>query len=170
MRIRRRSPRTRCSDKSVSSSPRVALVTTEGFRDVIEIGAPESQRDLRSVRRAPTSAGCARGPPWRARAIDHRGNVLVPLEQSAIERRVPPSVNGKASQRLRSRFCTRTRTMRTRRRMARALRRRVAAAADHACRAEVDPEYREYERYSTTVVNARAAPIVSATSSGWSSR
>jgi N-methylhydantoinase A len=138
--------------------PRVALVTTEGFRDVLEIG--------RQNRSEVYNLFVDRPPPLVARddrltvreRIDFRGNVLVALDDESI-----------------ARTCERLRTSGVsavaicllhsyvndvhERRLADALlaalpNLRVTRSSD------VDPAYREYERCSTTVVNAVLAPIV----------
>jgi N-methylhydantoinase A len=138
--------------------PRVALVTTHGFRDVIEIG--------RQNRSAVYDLFVQRPRPLAARAdrftvverIDAAGNVLVPLDEASLARacaalaqRRPDAVAG----------CLLNAYVND------AHERRVAAAIEAALpgvpvtrSAGVDPEYREYERFSTAVVNAALAPIV----------
>ncbi len=138
--------------------PRVALVTTHGFRDVIEIG--------RQNRSAVYDLFVQRPRPLAARAdrftvierMDASGGVLVPLDAASV-----------------ARVCT---ELAARRVDAVAVcllnsyvndahERRVAQAIEAALpgvpvtrSAHIDPEYREYERFSTAVVNAALAPIV----------
>ncbi len=139
--------------------PRVAMVTTHGFRDIIEIGrqnrsaiydlfvqrpVPLVTRDDRITVRERIGAGgeivealdetslavaCE-----RLRACDGIGAVAVCLlnayANDAHERRVAEA---------------------------------VAEALPHAAvvtSSQIDPEYREYERFSTAVVNAALVPIV----------
>jgi N-methylhydantoinase A len=138
--------------------PRVVLVTTEGFRDLIEIGRQNRSRiyDLFVERPRPLVAVADR-LAVRER-VDHRGAVVVPLSEASIasvtdmvKERNPGAVavcllnayaNGEHE-----------------RRVARALRERLGLAFV-TCSSEVDPEYREYERFSTAVVSAALAPLV----------
>src|SRR5947209_14522501 len=66
--------------------PRVVFLTTEGFRDVIEIGRQNRSEvyNLFVTRPKPLVARSDR-IPVRER-MDYRGEVLVPLEQSEIDR------------------------------------------------------------------------------------
>jgi N-methylhydantoinase A len=139
--------------------PRVALVTTEGFRDVIEIGR-QNRSDVYDLFVQRPRPLVARRDRFTVRErIDARGAVVEPLsEDSLVE------------------VCDRLRTCgdlaavavcllnsyandRHERRVAEA----VAAAVPGVAvvrSAEIDPQYREYERFSTAVVNAALAPIV----------
>lgn len=138
--------------------PRVALVTTDGFRDVIEIGRQNRSEVYNLFVERPHPL-VARGDRLTVRErIGYRGEVLVPLEDVAI-----------------ADLCAEV----TRRNVAAVAicllhsyandghERRIAEALTAAIpglrvtrSSDVDPQYREYERTSTTVVNAVLAPIV----------
>jgi len=138
--------------------PRVALVTTDGFRDVIEIGRQNRSEVYDLFVERPTPLVARRDRLLVRERIDRDGNVLVPLDEESVaavcaqlrERNVAAvaicllhSYANDAHER----------------RVARA----VASAVPDARIARssvVDPQYREYERFSTTVVNAALAPIV----------
>ncbi|MEO6834473.1 MAG: hydantoinase/oxoprolinase family protein [Candidatus Tumulicola sp.] len=139
--------------------PRVALVTTNGFRDLIEIG--------RQNRSAVYDLFVQRPPPLVAREdrftvrerVDYRGEIIEPLDEASLERvcaelRARPDVAAVAVCLLNSYA-----NDRNERRVAEAI---VAAlpGITIARSSEIDPQYREYERFSTTVVNAALAPIV----------
>ena len=138
--------------------PRVALVTTHGFRDVIEIG--------RQNRSAVYDLFVQRPRPLAARAdrftvverIDAVGNVLGPLDETSVAR---------ACEALMQRRPDAVAVCLLNSYVNDAHERRVAQAIEAALpgvpvtrSSEVDPEYREYERFSTAVVNAALAPIV----------
>jgi N-methylhydantoinase A len=139
--------------------PRVAMITTYGFRDVIEIGRQNRSRiyDLFVDRPAPL---VAREDRLTVRErVDHLGNVLEPLDDrtlddavAAIERREIQSVAVCLLHAYANPIHER--------RIASALRDRLGLECV-APSSSVDPEYREYERFSTTVVTAALAPIVS---------
>jgi N-methylhydantoinase A len=138
--------------------PRVALVTTLGFRDVIEIG--------RQNRSEIYNLFVERPPPLVARKdrlmvrerVDHDGNVLVALDDDEVAR-----VCGE----LREREVAAVAICLLHSYANDAHERRLATAIAAALpgmpitrSSEIDREYREYERCSTTVVNAVLAPIV----------
>jgi N-methylhydantoinase A len=138
--------------------PRVALVTTHGFRDVIEIG--------RQNRSALYNLFVERPRPLVARhdrltvreRVDFRGNVLQALDESDVER---------LCEELRERDVAATAICLLHSYANDAHERRIAKAISAALptmrvtiSSQVDPQYREYERCSTTVVNAVLAPIV----------
>ncbi|MBV8499038.1 MAG: hydantoinase/oxoprolinase family protein [Candidatus Eremiobacteraeota bacterium] len=140
--------------------PRTALVTTHGFRDVIEIG--------RQNRSEVYNLFVQRPPPLVAREdrftvrerIDHCGNVLEPLDDASV---------AEACEGLRERGVAAVAVCLLHSYANDAHERGVARAVASALpdawivrSSEVDPEYREYERFSTTVVNAALAPIVAA--------
>lgn len=138
--------------------PRVALVTTHGFRDIVEIGRQNRSElyDLFVKRPRPL---VAREDRLTVRErIDASGAVLVPLDEGSLELAC-------AQLQMRDVAAVAVCLLNSyandvhERRIAEAL-----AAALPSARivrsSDVDPEYREYERFSTTVVNAVLAPIV----------
>ncbi len=138
--------------------PRIALVTTHGFRDVIEIGR-QNRSDVYDLFVERPRTLVAREDRFTVRErVDYRGEILEPLDESsllqvcaALRERDVPSVavcllHSYANER-------------HERRVAEA----IAAALPGATvvrSSQIDPEYREYERFSTTVVNAALTPLV----------
>ncbi len=138
--------------------PRIALVTTQGFGDVIEIG--------RQNRSEVYNLFVERPRPLVARAdrltvrerIDYRGNVLLALDDQSIAR---------VCEQLRASGVAAVAICLLHSYVNDAHERRLADALSEALpslritrSSDVDPEYREYERCSTTVVNAVLTPIV----------
>lgn len=137
---------------------RVALITTSGFEDVLEIG--------RQTRSAIYDLEVTRDPPlvpserrFGARErIGPRGEVVQPLDDREIERLVERFTSCDADA---AAICLlhSYADPSHERRIADALRARF----DHHVSAshEVLPEFREFERCSTTVVNAYVGPVMS---------
>ncbi len=138
--------------------PRVVFVTTDGFRDVIEIG--------RQNRSAVYDLFVARPTPLVAREdrigarerMDYRGTPLLPLDDAEIAR-VVEEVRSRDPGAIAIGFLHAYANDAHEARMEAAL---GAAFPDVpiARSSIVDPEYREYERFSTTVVDAALLPIV----------
>ena len=141
-----------------SGLARAALITNEGFRDVLEIGRQRRPElyDLRTRRPPPLverrdrfTAGCRIG------ADGSELSSLDPDEAESLARRVVKDgfdavaicflhsyLNASHEERMRSALAKR------------GFRGHVSISA------EVDREYREYERISTTVVNAVLSPLI----------
>ena len=138
--------------------PRVALLTTAGFRDVLEIGRQNRSEVYNLFVRRPRPL-VERGDRIGVRErLDAAGMPIVPLDEAAIdaalleiERR---GVNAVAVS-----FLHAYRNPAHERAMGDALRARFAHI-DVSLSSDIDPEYREYERTSTTVVNALLIPLV----------
>src|SRR5215469_9242457 len=137
---------------------RTGLVTTEGFRDLLEIGRLRLMRlyDMDQERPAPLVRR-----RWRfevAERLDHRGKVIRPLDRDTLER----AIAGIAAENLESvAVCL--------------IHAYANPAHEHAVAAsirdrlpnvyitlssEVLPEIREFERTSTTVANAYVMPVL----------
>ena len=135
---------------------RVALVTTEGFEDVLVIGRQARPRlyDF-FVTRPPPLVPAARRFGVRERIGPH-GEVLVPLTRAALarlRRRVARARPEAVAVCLLFSFAQPAHE----RRVARALRRLgVPVSVSH----EILPEFREYERTATVAVNAYLAPLL----------
>jgi N-methylhydantoinase A len=138
--------------------PRVVFVTTAGFRDVIEIGRQNRSAvyDLFVTRPRPLVARDDRiGVRER---MDYRGDVLTPLDGDEIAR-VVGEVRACDPGAIAVGFLHAYANDAHERRIADAL--AVALPGVPIARSsEVNPEYREYERFSTTVVDAALLPIV----------
>lgn len=124
---------------------RLTLVTTRGFEDILEIGRQErgSLYDLRWERPEPLVPRSRRiGVRER---IDAAGRVIVPLDRASLRRIQGEHVavcflHSYANP---------------------AHEREAGRILKHASlSSDILPEYREYERFSTTVLNAYVAPVV----------
>jgi N-methylhydantoinase A len=141
-----------------SNWPAVALLTTEGFRDVLEIGRMR-RPELYSlkVRRPEQIVPRERRVTVRERT-DSCGAVMLRPDDSELAR---------AAETLRT-FSPRTVVVSFINSYANSSNERYAAAFlkglgfDAICSADVDPQPREFERTSTAVVNALLRPVVSA--------
>ncbi|MGY4594338.1 N-methylhydantoinase A/oxoprolinase/acetone carboxylase beta subunit [Bradyrhizobium sp. GM22.5] len=136
--------------------PKVALVATQGFADVLEI-ARYRRRDLYRLDVPPKSLPLV--PPERcfglAERLDHEGRVLKALDDAEIERLVAwlkgTGVQSVAVALLHAYANPVHEKM---------LGERLKGVVAHVSLShEVNPEAREYERTSATVFNAAAMPI-----------
>ena len=138
--------------------PRVVFVTTAGFRDVIEIGRQNRSEVYNLFVTRPKPLAAREDRLGVRERIDFEGRVLVPLEQPEIDRLIAQ---------LRARNPDAVAIGLLHSYVNDAHERALAAAIESALpgtavtrSAAVDPEYREYERFSTAVVNAALLPIV----------
>ena len=136
---------------------RTALVTTEGFRDVLEMGTESrfEQYDLAIEKPVPLIPRRLRfAVPERLSA---KGDVLLPLDDAALARTgaalAQAGVESVAVCFLHA-YANPAHEHRAREALARALPR-----ASISISSEVAPEIREYERFSTTAANAYVQPI-----------
>jgi N-methylhydantoinase A len=136
---------------------RVALVTTQGFEDVLEIGRQARPRlyDLLFHKPEPLVPR-ARRFGLRER-LDYSGRVLTAPSRSEIERIVQAVVRSGAES-VAVCFLFSFINPAHEKAMADALRK---AGLDVSASYEILPEYREFERTSTTVVNAYLVPVMS---------
>jgi N-methylhydantoinase A len=137
---------------------RTGLVTTEGFRDVLEIGRGNFLRMYDVLYRRPTPLvprGRCLEVPER---LDARGEVLVPLDENAV-RAAAKRLADEGVQAVALVFLFSYRNPAHEQRAAEILERAlpgVSVSVSH----RLTQEWREYERTSTTVVNAYLQPIV----------
>ena len=137
---------------------RTGLVTTEGFRDLLEIGRLRLMRlyDMDQERPAPLVRR-----RWRfevAERLDHRGAVILPLDPDTLER----AVAGIAAEKIESVAVCLIHAYADpahERAVAAAIRERLPGVY-LTLSSEVLPEIREFERTSTTVANAYVMPIL----------
>lgn len=136
--------------------PRVALIATAGFEDVLEIGRYR-RRDLYRLDISPKAPPLV--PPelcfgLRER-LDHEGKVLEPLAEAELERLaawLKSADVGSVAVCLLHAYANPAHEL--------MVRDRIAALVPHLCLShEVNPEAREYERCSSTVFNAATMPI-----------
>ena len=137
---------------------KTALLTTEGFRDVVEIRTKTVSSNTTSTstcRRLWCRAACAL--PVRER-VDAQGRVLMPLDESSVARAIDLSPR-KRSRRWRSAFCTASPIRITSAASARRSRSRLPQVPV-TLSSDVSPEMREYERFSTACANAYLQPLM----------
>ena len=137
---------------------KTALITTEGFRDTLEIAyeARFDQYDLFLEKPAPLIARRLRFTvPERCDAL---GRVLTPLDEAAVERLVPV-LRERGIEALAVGFLHAYANPDHERRV-REILRSVAPEIAVSLSGEVCPELREYERLSTTAANAYVQPLM----------
>jgi N-methylhydantoinase A/oxoprolinase/acetone carboxylase beta subunit len=132
---------------------RVALVTNAGFADVIEIGRQDrpSLYDIWADRPEPLVPRELRFEV--AGRLDASGAEIEPLDLTSLPS-VPPEVQAVA-------ICLLHADLNPDHERAVASALAEAAPADLTCSHQVSPEFREYERTVTTVVNAYLRPLCS---------
>ena len=139
---------------------RVGLLTTEGHRDVIEMR--EGLKDDRyNLRMPPPEQLVPRrlrlGVRERMRAD---GRIEIPLDPASLDARDRRAADRNRSRRSRSATCTPGATRATSARPREALQRALPDAYV-SLSSEVLPQIKEFERVSTTVVNAYVGPVLS---------
>ena len=140
--------------------PRVAFVTTAGFRDVLEIGRQNRSAiyDLAVMRPRPLARREDR-LVVRER-LGNDGAVIVPLDAAGVDELIATlrerDIRAVAIGLLHADVDG------THERAIAAALRAALPGVELSLSSEIDPQYREYERFSTTVVNAALAPIVRA--------
>ncbi len=140
------------------SGARTALLTTAGFIDVIEIGRQNRPHLYELHQRRPHPLVPAELRFEAIERLDTGGNVLTPLDEEALER-TASKIADAGPQSLAVCFLYSFRNPRHERRAERTLRR----ACPHlfiSLSSDILPEYREYERTATTVINAYLLPLV----------
>lgn len=138
--------------------PKAALVTTKGFRDVLEIGR-QNRPELYNVFYTRPRPLVPRELRFEVdERVDGRGRCLKEVDQRALDevarRIVEEGVETVAVCFLES-YLNPVNEAKAKQHIERTA--RVPVSASY----EVDPEHREYERTSTTVVNAVLRPVVS---------
>src|SRR4051795_7109322 len=145
-----------------------ALLTTAGFRDVLEIGR-QTRPDLYDYT-------VERPPPLVPRhlrieipeRIDADGNVLVPLDEAAVER-AADMLRAEGVEAIAIGFLHAYKNDIHERRAGEILR-RLMPGAFVTLSSEVLPEFREYEWLSTPVINAYAGPRMAGYLAGFARR
>ena len=137
---------------------RCALITTRGFRDVLELGRRDrpNMYGLTGIQRPLIPRDCR----WEVdERLDYQGNVLTPLRARQV-RDLAQVLKARTSMRSWCRCCTPTPTRRTRKRSATSCR-RSNPAWEVVTSSGVIREYYEFERTSTAVVQGYLQPLVS---------
>lgn len=135
---------------------RVALVATSGFEDVIHIGR-QTRPELYNIFVAPRVPLVDRGLVFGVRErLDHTGAVVTPLDPADIDRLVA-DIRAVGAEIVA--VCLLHSYVNPAHEQVVAARLRAAGLI--VCTStEVLPEYREFERWSTTVVNAYVTPLM----------
>jgi N-methylhydantoinase A len=137
---------------------RTALLTTEGFRDVLEIRHENrfEQYDINMDLPPPLVPRRLR-LPIRER-IDAQGEVLLPLDDASVDRAIE-ALAANEVEAVAVGFLHSFTNPDHERRVGEAIARRLAkVAVTLSC--EVSPEMREYERFSTACANAYLQPLI----------
>ena len=137
-----------------------AILTTEGFEDVLELGRMKRSRmyDLAMDPEVPTFLAPRRRRLGIRERLDARGQVLVPLDEDAVRRAVP-ALRAQAVQAIAVcylfSFVNPAHERRTREIVA-----ELAPEISVSLSSDVDPTFREYERLCVTAFDAYLGPVV----------
>ena len=137
---------------------RTALLTTEGFRDVLALGNESryDQYDLNIELPQPLVPRRLRLPVTER--LDNTGKVLLPLDEEAVARQVA-FMRAEGVQSIAIGFLHAF-VNPAHERQAAAIIRRLWPEVPISLSSEVSPEMREWERFSTTVANAYVQPLM----------
>lgn len=136
---------------------RTALVTTRGFRDVLEIGRA-NRPDIYNLRFKKQPAFVPREHRLEVtERLDHRGDVVTPLDEDDV-RRVAEEIAAAGIQAVAVCFLHSYVNPEHERRCAELLR-ELLPDAFVSVSSEITKEWREYERTSTAVLNAYVQPV-----------
>jgi N-methylhydantoinase A len=135
----------------------VGLITTEGYRDVLEIGNElrYDTFDLQLERPAPLVERRLRKPVRERIGAD--GAIVVPLDEAGL-RRAAGELAAVGARSIGIAFFNSYRNP-AHELLAKAIVQEVCPDIAVCCSAELAPEIREYERFSTCIANAYIAPI-----------
>lgn len=138
--------------------PRVAFLTTYGFRDVLEIGRQNRSEVYNLFVQRPRPLVAREDRISIRERVEHTGEISGPLDAESVHQAI-------ATLRERNISCVAIGFLHAyaNDEHERAVAAAVSDALPHvhvSVSSQVDPEYREYERFSTTVVNAALIPLV----------
>jgi len=138
--------------------PRVAFLTTHGFRDVLEIGRQNRSEVYNLFVQRPKPLVSREDRIAIRERVEHTGEISVALDADSVHEAI-------AILRERNISCVAIGFLHAyvNDEHELAVAKAVSDALPHvhvSVSSQVDPEYREYERFSTTVVNAALAPLV----------
>ena len=142
------------------SGAKCALLTTQGFRDIYEIGRvnrPESY-NLFFQKHTPLIDRDLRFEIMER--MDSQGTVLIPLDEEQVLTRRRGTPSTRACRRSPSCSCTRTATRPTSSARRASSSSRISRSCSSRASHELSQEYREYERTSTAAANAYVGPRV----------
>jgi N-methylhydantoinase A len=136
-----------------------ALVTTEGFRDVLDIGYESRYNQYDVMIDKPASLVPRQRRFTVPERVDVRGAVLTPLDEAAVRAVVPQLLAAGAESvavAYMHAYANPAHELRTRE-----IIEEMAPGLSVSLSSEVCPEIREYERFSTTSANAYVRPLMS---------
>ena len=137
------------------SAPQIALLTTEGFEDVLEIGR-QRRDELYSL--YPKRAEPLVGRQFRfgiKERVGADGSVVIPLDEESV-RKVASRLKRHRIKRAAVVLLFSFLNAQHERRVAEIL---TEHDIESVCSSDVAPEFREFERTSTTVISAYAEPV-----------
>ena len=135
-----------------------ALITTEGFRDVLEIGR-QTRPDLYDLGAEKPRPVIERDRRYEVtERLDERGNELTPLDEAAV-RQVASDLAGDGVESVAVSLLFSFENDSHERRVAELLA-EEAPALSVSCSSDVLPEIREYERTLATAINAALKPVM----------
>lgn len=138
---------------------RTALVTTRGFADVLALGRQNRPHLYRLSQQRPPPLVPDELRLEAAERLDADGRVLVPLDEQALDA-VAEALQAAAVESVAVVFLFSFLNPDHEQRAAARLRARLGPDVPLSLSSETLPEYREYERTVTTVVNAYVQPLV----------
>jgi N-methylhydantoinase A len=138
--------------------PRLALITTAGFRDVLEIGRQGRAEVYNLFVQRPTPLVERRDRFGVRERLDASGAEVEPLDEAGL-REIAQELARRSIQHVAICFLHAYQNAQHEQR-ARQVLREALPELSVTISSDVDPEEREYERASTTVINALLAPIV----------
>ena len=138
---------------------RVALLTTEGFRDVLTLQR-QSRRSIYDIHyRKPAPVVSRRDTFEIPERMGPRGEVVTPLDETAAKDRIRRALDGAGYQSIAICFLNSYANPSHERRTA-ALVAECLPGIGITCSCDVTREFREYERASTTVLAAYVQPVI----------
>ena len=138
--------------------PKTAFITTKGFRDVVEIGRQRRPELYNLFFRRPPTLVERRFRYEVQERIDPKGNVITPINSADVEE-ILNEIEAKGIESLAIGFLNSYANQKHELEVLEAARRRIPDLHLTAS-SNVSNEYREYERFSTSVVNAVLMPII----------
>lgn len=138
--------------------PQTAIITTEGFRDLIEIGR-QNRSEVYNLSVSRPEPIVSRQNRFTIRErMDFQGRVITPLDKKQFaaicDQLQKQNIQAVAICLLNS-YVNKDHEMQIAAEIAEKF-----PELSITCSAEINPEYREYERFSTAVVNAALSPLV----------
>ena len=139
--------------------PKIALITTKGFRDVIEIGRQRRAKLYDLFFEKPKPLIKRRDRYEVEERIDANGDIIIPLNEDELQK-IAEIIKRKGYEVVVISFLHSYKNPIHEKR-AKEIIKNLCPNVDVIASHEIDPEYKEYERTSTTVVNAYLKPLMS---------